>query len=984
MAYTDEQRDQLLSFLVSSALDDVLTFGLSDDLKADVLHVNSALPRALNLSIVNTATEQVVIVGQSQPVSTHNYHFHIKFNDNSVAFTANPTLITADWHIQLVTNAASFVTDLYLLSAKDITLSAQGGTISVAMQYAGAMLSEPSDVLQLLVTVGEHVNELSPPQRVTGTQMVPLSTFTDASAPSPLIPTLVQPKTILIGDDKLQLLLRLVNTSPEPVTFVPPLTKGGHTPTSIEISIDIDPTAASALCKPAEAEGIQIKPPDNWTPEPAKAGQKQKAWLFRPDYSKSSKVDGYLTLDFHISGIKTTLPPGFTNLYVTLREFPLYGTQTIIVQIEKSPFIYNSELGSGLLSEGTAGNNSALDLKGTTTSDLLFVEQSGTGKSAHFKGGDGVSIENNLVVSRDARLNEGALWLRSAPDTGNGVAAFGGTNTNRPRFAQKDINGPVVFGTAGGALGSTSGGEKIALSWKDTGKVGVGTDDPKSVLSVNGGVAVGPSFAGTNEAAAGSLLVEKNIGIGAKQPASTLSVKGGAAIGSNYAEAHAAPADSVLVEGKVGIGTVSPLGPLAVGDASINGSDGYVVLGKRVDKGGSRQYRLGFDGSFNFVIGDYGAENKAAQTWTAPFAMAYDTPTNAVYIKGINQQPFVGIGTSDPLGTLSVGDASKIGSDGFIVLGKRSSEALTRQYRIGFDANFNFCIGDYGFENNPAQEWTSPLAMAWNAPSNTLFIGANGLIGIGTNTPDKAALEITRKKYPQKVTGSFGLVADNGCYSYSQSTSADLAISIYAHDVIWSNAWVIASSDARIKQVHGLSDGGTDLNTLLAIEVTDYSYIDAPPNDPRTHKKVVAQQVQKVFPQAVSETTNVVPDVYQKASIKDGWVQLATDLKIGDRVRLVGESHDAVHEVLEVGAGQFRTSFVTEASEIFVYGREVNDFLNVDYDALAMLNVSATQQLKKEKDAEIKALRDENAELRDRLEKLESLMERFVLSEALA
>ena len=30
---------------------------------------------------------------------------------------------------------------------------------------------------------------------------------------------------------------------------------------------------------------------------------------------------------------------------------------------------------------------------------------------------------------------------------------------------------------------------------------------------------------------------------------------------------------------------------------------------------------------------------------------------------------------------------------------------------------------------------------------------------------------------------------------------------------------------------------------------------------------------------------------------------------------------------------------------VFVYGREVKDFRNVDYEAIAMLNVSATQEL---------------------------------------
>ena len=44
-----------------------------------------------------------------------------------------------------------------------------------------------------------------------------------------------------------------------------------------------------------------------------------------------------------------------------------------------------------------------------------------------------------------------------------------------------------------------------------------------------------------------------------------------------------------------------------------------------------------------------------------------------------------------------------------------------------------------------------------------------------------------------------------------------------------------------------------------------------------------------------------------------------------------------------------RDSFIDNKKEgkVFVYGKEVNDFHVVDYDAVAMLNVSATQELHK-------------------------------------
>ena len=46
----------------------------------------------------------------------------------------------------------------------------------------------------------------------------------------------------------------------------------------------------------------------------------------------------------------------------------------------------------------------------------------------------------------------------------------------------------------------------------------------------------------------------------------------------------------------------------------------------------------------------------------------------------------------------------------------------------------------------------------------------------------------------------------------------------------------------------------------------------------------------------------------------------------------------------------------------------------MDYDAIAMLNVSATQQLKKDSDAAIVALQAKNAALEARLSALEKLL----------
>jgi hypothetical protein len=234
--------------------------------------------------------------------------------------------------------------------------------------------------------------------------------------------------------------------------------------------------------------------------------------------------------------------------------------------------------------------------------------------------------------------------------------------------------------------------------------------------------------------------------------------------------------------------------------------------------------------------------------------------------------------------------------------------------------------------------------------SNTIRIGEPGIhtttvlsgnVGIGTTNPTRAKVEIngffgTWSGGPGQFLSSSGIVPFGAGTFGGASLYVDSVI--VAHDLV-------AFSDERIKRIQGRSDAARDLATLAGIEVTDYSYIDTVTKGTGKHKKVIAQQVEEVYPQAVSRSTDVVPDIYKKAQVEDGWVKLPTNLKKGERLRLIGKNNEGIYEVLEVAEGKFRTDFAADSGEVFVYGREVKDFRNVDYNAIAMLNVSATQEL---------------------------------------
>jgi hypothetical protein len=76
-------------------------------------------------------------------------------------------------------------------------------------------------------------------------------------------------------------------------------------------------------------------------------------------------------------------------------------------------------------------------------------------------------------------------------------------------------------------------------------------------------------------------------------------------------------------------------------------------------------------------------------------------------------------------------------------------------------------------------------------------------------------------------------------------------------------------------------------------------------------------------------------------------------LKEGETVRLITEKNPELHVVAHVVDDKTFTVTTKEllADKVFVYGKQCLDLKSVDYDAIAMLNVSATQELAKKVDA---------------------------------
>jgi len=197
----------------------------------------------------------------------------------------------------------------------------------------------------------------------------------------------------------------------------------------------------------------------------------------------------------------------------------------------------------------------------------------------------------------------------------------------------------------------------------------------------------------------------------------------------------------------------------------------------------------------------------------------------------------------------------------------------------------------------------------------------------------------------------------------------------------------------------GLSDSARDLATIDAIQITDYTLKDVVQNGTKPFKKVIAQQVETVYPQVVSKHADFIPNVYRTASrvtSEDGGTLLHFDAGHGlstqaKRLKLLASGEHSMRRVNIVAIRSDRDVLIEpsrlDGDKVFVYGEEVDDFRTVDYEGLTALNISATQELAKrltkqqadlaaivaEKDAQIADLRGQLASQQSRIVELEGL-----------
>jgi hypothetical protein len=559
-------------------------------------------------------------------------------------------------------------------------------------------------------------------------------------------------------------------------------------------------------------------------------------------------------------------------------------------------------------------------LKGSSSGTAVYVEtQSPT---TNINGLASLEIGAGTVVSGNFSTIDwaaGPYFVKTETDPAGGknYTIVGTSELLSVPYALFSGNGSAGASNSWTAIGSD-------LYNANTGKVGIGTSAPDDKLTVK----TNPGNFGISHTD-GTVTVGTFIGSG----------YGWLGTKSNHPLAfytnNSVQQLTLVTNGNFGIGTADPQARLHVaGDVKIDGSNtlefGAGVAGKEVSAGKIGYKTFGTFDALDIAGAGTNGTNRKIRFWNEG---------------GAEFRGNVGIGVATPVNKLQIGSMGAVGYGG-------------NDIAIG---NGNSATGI--FQNDAYVQ----IASSGDIVLLPRAYQGKGKVGINTYTP-RAPLDVADNV---EIT-----TPDNqGAFAYFvlgyKSTPTDfelvgvtgaLSSSIIPNVSIVASNRIVGSefnsfSDARIKSVIGVSDATKDLEMLNAIKVTDYTMKDKVKFGNQTFKKVIAQEVEKVYPQVVSKHTDFIPNVYQVTSKVEktatGYLLTFADKhnisNTAKKLRILLPEGTQIGEITEIPSDkQVQIKSINlKSDKAFVYGEEVNDFRTVDYEGLSTLNISATQELTK-------------------------------------
>jgi hypothetical protein len=230
--------------------------------------------------------------------------------------------------------------------------------------------------------------------------------------------------------------------------------------------------------------------------------------------------------------------------------------------------------------------------------------------------------------------------------------------------------------------------------------------------------------------------------------------------------------------------------------------------------------------------------------------------------------------------------------------------------------------------------------------SNFYWDNTNARLGLGTAVPGYP-LHVTATGVATASSAYSNLAFQTGGWYQAYNAAGTRTLKIYTDGNIGC-AELDLFSDQRIKK--DIEDVSEAEAALLVSELRPrtFRYTDTIEYGPERVNGLIAQEVLRVVPSAVSTHEGVVPDVFKSGKVSGDWIAVEGAFAPGDVLKVLDGDEIHMVSVVDVrGDGSVRVDKELKGAEVFVYGHEVQDFHTVSYERIVPLLISTIQSLQK-------------------------------------
>lgn len=313
----------------------------------------------------------------------------------------------------------------------------------------------------------------------------------------------------------------------------------------------------------------------------------------------------------------------------------------------------------------------------------------------------------------------------------------------------------------------------------------------------------------------------------------------------------------------------------------------------------------------------------------------------------------VGINTDNPSSSrlYVVGD-SRV--DGNFLLGSASP-------MLQFTPTFQNTIGVAGSAGSMSASAATGDMVIRSASKLLLQSGSgNSAITINTNNYVNIGTGVTTGSFPVTVNSTssanqsmtFYAIAATSAYNGAQSTAINPSISFgILCQTAFSTGFYIYS-DERIKK--DITPLESTLDLFDKINTVSFKYIDYIGKGSLKNYGVIAQEIEKIIPEVINSHKDYIPNIYKNADKYDSEylrLYIKSDiLSIGDNIKIYDFNNKEHIKKIVDKTDEYITinepiEDYEEDTSVFIYGKEIEDVKNVNYESLFIMNIKATQEL---------------------------------------